>query len=837
MRKLLLFVTVALASSRAFAGPDLFPDTEDYLTGSGVPLGGLASRVCTQVANDTSPSMGGATTSGCNVLLTSTSNSGTTALTALDDVLVGSGYGELFYVVGKGGATPTTIANADNFSLESNWTATSGNVLVLGVTTAGAFFEVTRQGGARNFAGTTVTTFHATGAMTADSTFTMVAGSNLYMDDDVSTWYGFHKDSNTKYISATNKLTTTVNTNGDTLTCTDPGAVGVLVTGYHNSASPAVDDVIRRDSAKANNSTPAETEFGKCEWVLKDSTATSEEASYVCYVRENGTLSEYMRLAGADASQSVQFSRSLSLTGTTRTIRGASAITDVAPTVTTFKSSDSYAQASAGAASNGANAVVVGGLAARYFTSVSNVAGAVALTITANGTALATITGSNPIGVNQFALGSDDTAPQLAVTATNLCAYINGSATYNVYVTGTAVGAKCFLQPTKLTSALGIATNQAGRISKTEGVDGPVLFQDGTATQGGLCLQGNQDTCFYRAGASALGISIDGTLKFYVDAGAANTYGVGFNSAGAIQSSSGHFSTLLSAAGLNQRVYSAANAGPLTNGTGAEIGVYLGSSAATELGQVDTCFGANVGGTFANADVAMCVDGQSLNTGEGPATDAAPLAGSLHYAENASHLATTAGYKVGANTCACVGVGQRLINIVSTVATTGKAITFNATLSTCAAAAPLVITEGGGSWTCPNGTSTANCALSLKNGLNALSVATLNAVGIELASCTTAGGGTCSDGIVTLRMLPGTCEENTTDNAGAGVTETESANGAFTIPGSLSIGWSVKAAADTACNTTCVSGCVFGQNTAALTYAIVACDDATADICVCAGAS
>ncbi len=58
----------------------------------------------------------------------------------------------------------------------------------------------------------------------------------------------------------------------------------------------------------------------------------------------------------------------------------------------------------------------------------------------------------------------------------------------------------------------------------------------------------------------------------------------------------------------------------------------------------------------------------------------------------------------------------------------------------------------------------------------------------------------------------------------------------YTSHSASDIGWSVKAAADTACNTTCTHGCVFGQNTAALTYAIVGCADATADICVCAGA-
>lgn len=49
--------------------------------------------------------------------------------------------------------------------------------------------------------------------------------------------------------------------------------------------------------------------------------------------------------------------------------------------------------------------------------------------------------------------------------------------------------------------------------------------------------------------------------------------------------------------------------------------------------------------------------------------------------------------------------------------------------------------------------------------------------------------------------------------------------------------FSVQAAADQACNTTCVSACMFGVNNASLVADIVACDDATADECFCAGGS
>jgi hypothetical protein len=50
------------------------------------------------------------------------------------------------------------------------------------------------------------------------------------------------------------------------------------------------------------------------------------------------------------------------------------------------------------------------------------------------------------------------------------------------------------------------------------------------------------------------------------------------------------------------------------------------------------------------------------------------------------------------------------------------------------------------------------------------------------------------------------------------------------------LGWSVVNVANQACNTTCTSACVFGMNTGALGN-FVGCADATADTCICAGAS
>lgn len=61
-------------------------------------------------------------------------------------------------------------------------------------------------------------------------------------------------------------------------------------------------------------------------------------------------------------------------------------------------------------------------------------------------------------------------------------------------------------------------------------------------------------------------------------------------------------------------------------------------------------------------------------------------------------------------------------------------------------------------------------------------------------------------------------------------------SGTITSSVATSIGWSVVAGANTACNTTCTSGCVVGQDTGTANV-FVACDSATADVCLCAGAS
>jgi hypothetical protein len=61
------------------------------------------------------------------------------------------------------------------------------------------------------------------------------------------------------------------------------------------------------------------------------------------------------------------------------------------------------------------------------------------------------------------------------------------------------------------------------------------------------------------------------------------------------------------------------------------------------------------------------------------------------------------------------------------------------------------------------------------------------------------------------------------------------ATGEILGSGTATLGWTLVSVANQACTTTCTSPCVFGQETTS--KALLACSDATADICLCAGAS
>lgn len=109
------------------------------------------------------------------------------------------------------------------------------------------------------------------------------------------------------------------------------------------------------------------------------------------------------------------------------------------------------------------------------------------------------------------------------------------------------------------------------------------------------------------------------------------------------------------------------------------------------------------------------------------------------------------------------------------------------------------------------------------------------------------------DGTTTLRaalkfsnaastIVPGATSLQFNNNASSVANLTIADAGAITIRNTIvssataDIGWTVQTAANQACNTTCTSGCVFGEDTSVV-GTFVACTDATADKCLCAGAS
>ena len=103
------------------------------------------------------------------------------------------------------------------------------------------------------------------------------------------------------------------------------------------------------------------------------------------------------------------------------------------------------------------------------------------------------------------------------------------------------------------------------------------------------------------------------------------------------------------------------------------------------------------------------------------------------------------------------------------------------------------------------------------------------------------------DGAVTFKGLGNGSDEDLTLNlddtantavvsSSTGVTSITLTSMGITSTSTGDFGWSVQTAANQACNTTCTSACVFGEDTSAV-GTFVACDDATADKCLCAGAS
>ncbi len=149
------------------------------------------------------------------------------------------------------------------------------------------------------------------------------------------------------------------------------------------------------------------------------------------------------------------------------------------------------------------------GIGSKKFTAVSNTAGSVAVTITFTGPGDNSFIGNVftlTSGVD-FTLGSDNTAGQLAATATHLRDAINSVSTtlyINAFarVGSAALGesaADVFVARGQPTSGLALGTNQSGRISVTQATDGNVILHTGLSNSdtGGQLPIGGGGTVTY----------------------------------------------------------------------------------------------------------------------------------------------------------------------------------------------------------------------------------------------------------------------------------------------------------------------------------------------------
>ena len=99
------------------------------------------------------------------------------------------------------------------------------------------------------------------------------------------------------------------------------------------------------------------------------------------------------------------------------------------------------------------------------------------------------------------------------------------------------------------------------------------------------------------------------------------------------------------------------------------------------------------------------------------------------------------------------------------------------------------------------------------------------------------------DGTPGINDMPGAVSIWTTPDGAAtseqvvkfGQDKATALQGQLTSAYTGALGWTLVSVANQACNTTCTSACIMGQETTS--KAFLACTDATADICLCAGAS
>ncbi len=109
-------------------------DGQIDLNGDVYLAGAVKFETCTIAADDLTPDI-----AGCHIL-TTTANTGATAITDLDNPVVGS----LVHIIGGSATNSSTIADSGNFALSAAWTAGLDDVLILFVQADNDYIEFGR---------------------------------------------------------------------------------------------------------------------------------------------------------------------------------------------------------------------------------------------------------------------------------------------------------------------------------------------------------------------------------------------------------------------------------------------------------------------------------------------------------------------------------------------------------------------------------------------------------------------------------------------------------------------------------------------------------------------
>jgi len=172
--------------------------------------------------------------------------------------------------------------------------------------------------------------------------------------------------------------------------------------------------------------------------------------------------------------------------------------TDTAPTVLAeFHGQNAWSQAVVN--TTGGNVSLDAGIGTRKFLIVANVGAP---------------------GANQFQIGVNDTAPEIAVTATNFASAINAHATLSLYVTAASVAGLVALNLMDTSDTFTIATNaNAANATATSGTDGTVnlnglqiLAPDGLVGSPSYSFAGDRNTGIFRSGADKLNVAANGAF-------------------------------------------------------------------------------------------------------------------------------------------------------------------------------------------------------------------------------------------------------------------------------------------------------------------------------------